>query len=370
MGKGFGKITKSILVPHVLPYGSYMQQAGSRSTIQDVARAAGVSATTVSHALNGKGMVAEATRARVAEAARKLRYRPHAIASGLRSNRLGILALVLRPLDALESFLPEGVDYFLRFAGAASLSALDHGYGLMLLSDPTTPDTPSIAFAADGFIVSEPLQNDPVIDLLMAEGLPFLTVGKDLSRPAYESWIEPNTAEVTTEVLHHLEANGAQRIALAVGTDRNSWNIGTEDSYRQWCLERQQIPVVMAQAETSGLAGGRALGSRLLSMKDRPDGIYCLTGRHASGMLECLTAAGLRVPADVMIVAGSDSEQTRNSEPPISAVDLAPEALARAAVVALVQKLDGTGNGDEPGSEARLIIRRSSRRLDETKLPS
>jgi DNA-binding LacI/PurR family transcriptional regulator len=340
-----------------------MSPRNSRTTIRDVAREAGVSVTTVSHALNGKGMVAAATRSHITEVARKLHYRPHAVASGLRNNRLGVLALVLRPLDTLESFLPEGVDYFVRFAGAASLSALDHGYGLMLLSDPTLPETPSISMAADGFIITEPVENDPVIDLLMAEGIPFLTVGRDPARDSYDSFIETDTPAITMEVLDHLAGNGAQRVAITIGTDRNYWNISTEASYREWCAARGQEPVVLAQQETSGLAGGRILGEQILAMKDRPDAAYCLTGRHAAGLQARLAEAGITTPDRFLLVAGSDSEQTRNSTPPITAMDLLPEASARAAIAAIVEKLGGTPKADgREGIDGRFIIRESSTR--------
>ncbi len=340
-----------------------MSPRNARTTIRDVAREAGVSVTTVSHALNGKGIVADGTRDRIAEIARRMHYRPHAVASGLRNNRLGVLALVQRPLDTLESFLPDGVDYFVRFAGAASLSALEHGYGLMLLSDPTLPETPSVSLAADGFIITEPVENDPVIDLLLAEEIPFLTVGRDPGRKDYSSFIEPNTARITTEVLDHLAGNGAHKVAIAVGTDRNHWNLNTEARYREWCAERGQEPVVLVQRETSGLAGGRALGDEILAMAERPDAAYCLTGRHAAGLQARLAEAGVTTPRDFLLVAGSDSEQTRNSTPPITAMDLLPEASARAAIAALVEQLGGTPKRDGlDGVDGRFIIRESSRR--------
>ncbi|MGW9413697.1 LacI family DNA-binding transcriptional regulator [Arthrobacter cupressi] len=340
-----------------------MSPRSTRTTIRDVAREAGVSVTTVSHALNGKGIVAGPTRNRIAEIARRMHYRPHAVASGLRNNRLGVLALVLRPLDTLESFLPDGVDYFVRFAGAASLSALEHGYGLMLLSDPTLPETPSVSLAADGFIITEPIENDPVIDLLLAEEIPFLTVGRDPARDSYSSFIEPDTARTTTQVLDHLVENGARKVAIAVGTDRNHWNILTEKRYREWCDERGQEPIVLVQGETSGLAGGRVLGEQVLAMDDRPDAAYCLTGRHAAGLQGRLAEAGISTPGNFLLVAGSDSEQTRNSTPPITAMDLAPEATARAAIAALVEQLGGTPKGDGySGIDGRFIIRESSTR--------
>ena len=113
----------------------------TKPTIHDVARRAGVSATTVSHTFSGKGVVASETRDRVKAAASELGYRPDALARGLRRNRLGVIGLVVRQLDTLDSALPEGVDYFLRFAGSAALAALGHGYALMLVSDPSGDDS-------------------------------------------------------------------------------------------------------------------------------------------------------------------------------------------------------------------------------------
>src|SRR6266550_6155811 len=67
----------------------------SQPTIHDVAKAAGVSVTTVSHALNGKGRVDPNTRARVAQVVHRLGYRANRHARGLRMGRSGSLGLLL-----------------------------------------------------------------------------------------------------------------------------------------------------------------------------------------------------------------------------------------------------------------------------------
>ena len=98
-------------------------------------------------------------------------------------------------------------------------------------------------------------------------------------------------------------------------------------------------------------------------MEDRPDAAYCLTGRHAAGLQARLAEAGISTPGDFLLVAGSDSEQTRNSTPPITAMDLMPEATARTAIATLVEQLGGTPKRDEQGGiDGRFIIRESSRR--------
>ncbi|MFC9833920.1 LacI family DNA-binding transcriptional regulator [Rhodococcus sp. NPDC127530] len=339
-----------------------MTEKRSRPTIADVARHAGVSTTTVSHTFSGKGVVATATRERVRSAAKSLGYRPDVVARGLRSNRLGVLALVLRPLETLDSSLPEGVDYFLRFAGSAALAAMDFGYGLMLVSDPTRDESPAAALACDGFLITEPVTNDPLIEMLLGEGVPFLSVGRDPARADYDAWLDTDTELMTGRVLRHLEDAGATRVALVAGTDSNSWNLGAEAAYREWAATRGQDALVAIRPETTGEAGGREAADELFDRNDPPDAVYCLTGRHAAGVLARVRERGLDVPGDVQIVGGSDSEHTRSAVPPITSVDLQPEHLARVAVTLLVNRLDNLDRPVPPGHlHGRLVVRGSTR---------
>ncbi|TFD53814.1 LacI family transcriptional regulator [Cryobacterium sp. Hh11] len=340
-----------------------------RVTIHDVAREAGVSITTVSHSLNGKGAVAAATRQRVFDVAERLGYSADAIARGLQSNRLGVLGLVIRPLDTLDSYQPAGVDYFVRFAGAAAVEALDRGFGLMLVRDPTTKNVPGIALAVDGFIISDPLGNDPVIELLQRNGIPLVTVGRDVERADFTDWLGLGTDADTRAVLNHLTEHGARRVALVVGTDTNAWNADSESTYRAWAAERGQAAAVYQQDETAGEPGGEAIAERMLAAagdtageQSLPDAVYCLTGRHAAGLQRRLQRAGYEVPADVMIVAGSDSEQTRNSTPPITSIDLTPEITAKAAVDFLLRRIDGDTRSSPPMIENVLRPRQSTNR--------
>lgn len=338
-------------------------QGRRRVTIHEVARQAGVSITTVSHSLNGKGVVATATRQRVIDVATELGYSADAVARGLRSSRLGVLGLVIRPLDTLDSYQPEGVDYFMRFAGAAAIEALDQGFGLMLVRDPTTKRGPDIALAVDGFIIADPIANDPVIELLNRNRIPLVTVGRDIERPEFTDWVGAGGTVDAVVVFEHLKERGARHIALVTGTDANAWNADSEAAYREWASGQGMRAIVHRQDERSGAQGGRIVAEAMLAAHGvMPDAIYCLTGRHAAGLQACLQEAGLRVPSDVMIVAGSDSEQTRNSSPPITSVDLVPETTAKAAVDFLLQRLADDADCLPPTVDNLLRIRESTNR--------
>ncbi len=103
------------------------------ATIWDVARKAGVSITTVSHSLNGKGNISEATRERVRAVASEMGYVADAMARGLRSSKMNAIGLVFRSLDSLGNYGPNGVDVFMKLAGAAAAETLNRNLGLMLV---------------------------------------------------------------------------------------------------------------------------------------------------------------------------------------------------------------------------------------------
>lgn len=332
-----------------------------RITIRDVAREAGVSVTAVSHAMNGKGTIAPHTRARVQEIAAALGYEADPVARGLRNRSLGVVGLMLRPLDSLGTYRPDGVDYFTRLSGAVAVECLDRAMSVMLVRDLTRLPRSPLALSLDGYIIDDPVENDPAIDLLLRLGLPFVTIGRDPGRPGLAHWVDSPQADETGAILDDLHRTGARSIALVTGTDRNSWNLDSLAGYRAWCMRHQVPPRIVEQHEATGEEGGRAAVEELLAHGGEvPDAIYCLTGRHARGALEELTARGIAVPGRTQLVAGSDSEQCRSSTPPISAIDLEPEQVAAAAVQQLTAQLAGESHAAEVLLDSRMILRDST----------
>src|SRR6476661_5528724 len=107
--------------------------SNGRITIRDVAAAVGLSPTTVSHALNGKGRVDPDTRERIATTAQELGYRPNRTARRLHSGRSGAIALLLpfvEPDVARDEML--ALDYSMHLAGAAARAAFATGHPMLL----------------------------------------------------------------------------------------------------------------------------------------------------------------------------------------------------------------------------------------------
>jgi DNA-binding LacI/PurR family transcriptional regulator len=334
---------------------------GERVTIRDVARRAGVSITAVSHALNGKGTISDQTRARVRAVADEMGYEADALARGLRRSTMGAVGLVLRSLDTLQDYTPEGVDVFERFVGAVASQALARGLSIMLVPDLSKIPVPPLSYSMDGYIVANPHEDDPVVALLERRQIPYVTYGRDPSRPAFDHWASEDDVSSTELVLDHLAAAEAHHIVLAVGTDLNAWNADTEQTYRRWCQDHGVPERVYRVPESTGVAGGAIVGEQILD--DRvPDAVFCLTGRHAAGVLTALAARGVRVPEDVLLVAGSDSEHTRISQPPVTALQMSPAQTAGALLDILRGLIDGTTPHGPVLTQARLVERASTRR--------
>nr|WP_202380724.1 LacI family DNA-binding transcriptional regulator [Leucobacter chromiireducens] len=344
-------------------YPGEVQRSG-RPTIKDVAKAAGVSPTTVSHALNGKGVVRRETVERIEKVADEIGYRPSPIAQGLQNSRLGLLALVIRPLHSLDTFLPEGVDYFLRMAGAASLAAMEHGYSMMLVDDPTRPDAPLSATAADAYIVTEPFANDPVLTMLSERHIPVVSVGSDPARPGQFVELATRDWEEAILVLDHLREAGGTRVALLTGTDENAWNRESEDAYLEWCARHGQSPDIAAFPESEGERAGEAAAERFFGARGtHPDAIFCLTGRHAAGLNAAAAARGISVPEELLIAAGSGAIQNRMSTPSVTTLDLHPEGIAARAVEVAVHLAEGRApSGPLEVPTATLAVRDSTSR--------
>ncbi|MGX5696524.1 LacI family DNA-binding transcriptional regulator [Agromyces soli] len=312
-------------------------------TIRDVARRAGVSIAAVSMALNGTGTLSEATRVRVRAVADEMEYQADALARGLRRSSVGAIGLVIRSLDLLGDYAPEGVDIFARFIGTTSSQAMARGLSVMLVPDLTRRPTPPLALGLDGYIIDLPHVGDPVVSLLERRGIPYVTLGRDPDRPEFTDWASEDGPAATRRALDHFVSRGARSIALVRGAGRNSWNLDAEIAYRGWCDEHRMEPYVDEAEESAGQAGGRAAAERLLLARAgrMPDAVLCFTGRHAAGMLAGLADAGLRVPADVMLAAASDSEHTRHSRPAISAFELSTEATSAALLDLLQARIAG-----------------------------
>lgn len=323
------------------------------ANIKDVAAAAGVSVSTVSNVLNGRGRVSADTRAQVAGIAKKMGYHPAAAARNLRGKRSGILTLTVSTVGSTGQSLV-GLDYFISIVGAATTTAFELGYSLIF--------SPRPGEQVDGVLVIDPVPGDPLIRQALQEGVPLVTTGRSGDVPE-GNWVDVDVRAGARELLDHLSSNGAKSVSLLTGPHPTSFGDDVRSVYEDWCRSRDiRADIIMAQSDLSEQAAFDATVDRL-DRQVRPDAVLCTFERLAIGALMAVNAAGLRVPDDILITACADSATMRNARPPITVLDLQPAEVARQAVSLLVDLIEGREVGPiQTKLPALLQPRRSSDR--------
>lgn len=331
----------------------------ARVTIRDVAREAGVSVTTVSHALNGKGQIRDETRERIRVVATSLGYRPSRAAQALRHSRTGTIALILPGDGSNERREMISLDYYMTIASASAQGAFGYGYSLILppvLSD----ESDWRVLAPDGVVLCDPATGDPRIDLLEEMGVPVVSIERDPGRPERPYYVAGDNRRNMYDMLDHLHASGARRIALMWADASWAWTLESRAAYESWCAEHAQrpnvAPVSLYQLETEAY---RAAGA-LLDAAERPDAVVASAEGYAAGVLRACRERHIEVPGDLLVASGIDNHLMRQHDPPVTAIDLDPGAQARAAVDLLHARLEGDDVDKPTIVPSKLRIRRST----------
>lgn len=334
--------------------------------MKDVAERAGVSAATVSLALAGDPRISEATRLNVERAAREMGYRPHVGARALRTASTRSIGLVVS--DVANPF-------FADLAGAIQRAAAKSSYSLVLCNSDEDPDRQDEYLLnlldgrqVDGVIVVPTSAMTPGLHRAGAAGArmvlldrPIEVTGRDAAArhlqhcPVVRS--DPRTA--LAEVAEWLTSLGHRRIGIIapplqtqVGRERRDLLVGA--------LVARGVPageIAVVEGDFRQDSGASA-ADELMSRAHPPTAIFAADGLMAVGALKGLRQAGLRVPEDVSLVGFDDAPWFDLFDPPLAAVAQPVDALATAAVDAMLALLAGRPtHGSFPA--CRVVRRRS-----------
>ncbi|MEU3056822.1 LacI family DNA-binding transcriptional regulator [Streptomyces griseus] len=323
-------------------------------TLLDVARAAGVSKSTVSDALQGSGRVAEATRDRVRAVAEELGYRPNSAARRLRRASTGAVGLHL-PATATR------LDYYMNLAFGAVERAQEDGLDMVLLA-PSGASGGRIASRVDGLLVIDPEAGDSAVPGLLDAGVPVVTGERYLGpAPGPSGAVVCDNAASLTALLDHVTERGARRPALLAPSGSSAWATALRATARSWgqahgvAVALRTVPFAATPAEAEETT--RAL----LTADPAVDAVICAPDGSAPGVLRAAAALGRAIGHDVgheagrpggsggadggragsgadgggagarlLVAACVDGPATRNAAPPVTAVDLRPAAYGRA----------------------------------------
>ena len=326
--------------------------------IDDVARLAGVSPSTVSRVLNGTAVVSETKKKSIDDAIHRLGYVPNPVARGLAGGRTLTIGVLTQAIDSpFYGTALRGIQDRLDPAGYSALfvngnwNAATEGRCLDVLR----------ARRVDGIIVLTGRLPDKALKAC-ARSVPVVVTGRNLQAPGLFSMNFDNFegGRIATQ---HLIGLGHRDIAFVTGDPEHPDALDRQRGYRA-ALEAANIafdPALVAPGAFHEVSGLHAVG-RLLDSQRKFTAIFAANDQMANGVMLGLQRNGLRVPDDVSLVGFDDLPSSVYSIPPLTTVRQPAYELGQLAADAMLQLLSGVKPSIEVPAP-RVITRESGRRL-------
>ena len=329
---------------------------GKPVTIYDIAKEAGVCASTVSRALNNSDRVSEKTKQKIMGLAEKYNFRPNALAQGLaeaRSRFIGIIVADIRNPYYAELF------YYCEKA------AREAGYTAMIFNQPTDGGLVEqirllekmltlqmeAVILVDGTVaklVSDVEYVDEVNRIM--DYMPVVITGKlDGTRCQVVRVDHMRTMEILVD---HLVSLGHRRIALVGGYMDVLSTYEKALNYRQ-VLRRKGIPYYPGLVSEEGdydEEGGYKLMNRMLDAGETMTAVIAVNDLVAAGVMKCLNQRGYRIPQDISVVGCDNINIAKMIIPRLTSVDYDYEKMARMLVETALAAVRG-----EKGEMLKII---------------
>jgi len=321
------------------------------ATIYDVARAAGVTAATVSVALSGRGVVNPKTRDRILQCARELDYRPNLVARSLTTRRTHTIGLVV--FDITNPFYAE-------VAQAVEQTARRAGYRV-IIGDAAGDEEPVLelleelaARQVDGIIVMSggvPLES---VRDIAAGGMPIVPcMWDEQTPPRLTPSVSIDFAAAGRLVADHLLDLGHRRIAIvAIGRADEPVVRLRESAFCDRLAERGcPLDPALWQWADGRLERGYAATHALLARSDPPTAIYSTNDLMALGVIAAARERGVMIPDGLSVVGFDDIALARYASPPLTTVRIERATLMATATDLLLRLIAG----EELSSPALLL---------------
>lgn len=334
-----------------------MTGAKSAPTLEDVAKAAGVSTATVSRCLNTPDRVVEKTRTRVMQVIADLGYTPNFGARVMAAKRTFTIGAIIPTMD--NAIFARGVQAFQE-------GLHDRGYTLLVASSGYRPDFEQeqiralISRGADGLMLIGHDRSPEIYDYLDTQNVPVLaawTYAKDAPLPSIGFDNRAAMRALADEVLRFGHTEIGMISAVTEGNDRARQRVeGLRDAMDAKGLDPDGLSLIETRYEID--CGSDAFAALMASQRP-PTAILCGNDVIAVGAVHRARDMGLDVPGDVSITGFDDMELARLALPPLTTVHVPHQEMGRRAADALVDMVERKNSGISHELPTSLCIRQS-----------
>ncbi|WP_431308346.1 LacI family DNA-binding transcriptional regulator [Demequina litorisediminis] len=293
------------------------RQQRRKPTIRDVAAASGVSRGTVSRVINGGHWVSPEAREKVDKAIETTGYYANTHARSLATGRSDSVAFLLTEPQHLLFADPT---FALLLRGAAeALAARRKTLVLLVAGTPEERENVSHFVGAghvDGVLLISSHEKDPLLDSLIAAGVPTVACGVPLGHQDDVITVSIDEVGSARTAARHLAGLGRERIAMIAGPEDTPGGRFRVVGFQEELGERFDADRV-ERGDYSHESGAAAMAA-LLARDPDIDAVFAASDRMAAGAIATLRAAGRSVPDDVAVVGFDDSGLAASVDPPLT----------------------------------------------------
>ncbi|WP_436874407.1 LacI family DNA-binding transcriptional regulator [Kosakonia sacchari] len=310
-------------------------------TLEDVARAAGLSSMTVSRALNTPQLVRPKTVEKVLAAVKATGYIPNALAGGLASRRSKLIAVVVPQINN---------NMFVDTIQAISDELAVRGYHMLLCVAGYTQQTEADLVAAllsrrpDGIVLTGIHHSTDLKKVILNASVPVVEIW-DLTPTPLDMLVGFSHEKVGQATAEYLLRKGYRRPGLL-------WTVDKRASQRKAglceALARHGItdPLSVDVSLPARFTSGREGLSQLLALGES-DVIVCSSDTLAQGAIVEAQARGMRVPQDLAVIGFGDLDFAAGNNPAITTVSVDRKIIGQRAATLLMERIEGTRSGEE-----------------------
>lgn len=346
-----------------------MTKSKKRTTYQDVARVAGVSASVVSYVVNNGPRPASAeARERVLKAIHDLDYHPNAMARGLRARRTNTIGYIVNDYNAMDVFTSP---YSARILTGltAELKRQNHYvlvYPMGIGEDPRALETLLRSERLDGVVirlVQDAPQTDALIGLVTSTNVACVTIERPASARFNVPAVTYDDRQGAILAVSYLVERGHRRVGYICGDCRYATARARLAGYRQALVSYGIAPdeaLIYGGDDWSPQVAALAV-ERFLALPEPPTAIFAASDDFALHALDVLRSRHIRVPEDIALIGFDDVQAAEESRPPLTTVRIPLMDMGRRAADVLLAHIQQDDTTFAPVETVPIeLIRRQS----------